>query len=74
VAPEELVTLRSLKFACSPWYSRKPTVPAAYALEVTLVSGVPSSDTEIVEPDTVVLTVCQLPAVTGSGRATLPRL
>ena len=27
VAPEELVTVRSLKSASSPVYSRKPTVP-----------------------------------------------
>src|SRR5579863_10082923 len=72
VLPAELVTVRSLKSASSPLYSRKPTLPVAYAEFVREVSWVPSSETVRVEPETVVVTVCQLPDVSDAGSATVP--
>src|ERR1700722_19916252 len=72
VEPVELVTVRSLKSASSPLYSRKPTVPVAYAVLVSDAIWVPSSETVIVDPDTVVLTVCQVPASSEVGSDTVP--
>src|SRR5208282_4775575 len=73
VDPVELVTVRSLKSATSPSaYSRKPTVPVAYEVLVSEVSCVPSSETVIAPPETVVLTVCQVPASSGVDSDTVP--
>ncbi len=72
VVPAELVTVRFRKSACSPEYSRKPTEPVPYVESVSVVSGLLSSETVSVEPETVVLTVCQVPAANEAGSATLP--
>ena len=81
MAPELLVTVRLRKSASSPEYSRNPIVPAGYAVvpegkdaEFRVAICCWSSETVIVVPDTVVVTVCQVPGASWAGSVTLPTL